>query len=176
MQIAILDQKLATLQTIASLSDLNLHLPTSVCASYYNGLWIYDEIQNQLFRYDANRNLSNKSQILSQIWEKKTAPIHMKETESGLLVVNDKENGLLIFDRFGTYLKTIPVFADRLFFSGDTVFYVDGNELKSMNIRTLQQSVYPLPEDNILQICFENKRMIVLTKEHHVRIYRVVSE
>jgi len=176
MQIAVLDQKLAPLQTIGSLSDLNLYLPTCSCVSYDNGLWIYDEILNQLFRYDANRNLSNKSQILSQIWEKKGMPIYMKETESGFLVVNDKENGLLVFDRFGTYLKTIPVFADRLFFSENTVFYAENNELKSINIKTLQQGNYPLPEEDILQVCFENKKIIVLTKNSSVKIYKIISE
>ena len=176
MQIAILDQKLASLQTISGLSDLNLHLPTCVCASYDNGLWIYDEIADQLFRYDANRNLSNKSMILRQIWDKKVSPTYMKETASGLLVVSSKENGLLIFDRFGTYLMTILIFADRLFFSEDTVFYVEGNELKSMNIKTLQQNSPPLPEPDILQVCLENKKMTILTKDNNVRIYKVVSD
>jgi hypothetical protein len=169
MQIVFLDQKLAPIQTLI-LSDLDLYAPACVCTSYDNGIWIYDEVFDQLFRYDANRNLSNKSRILSQIWEKKTAPIAIKETESGLLVVNDAENGLLIFDRFGTYLKTIPVFANRLFFLGDMVLYPEGNLLKTININTLQENNYPLPESDILQVCIENKKMIVLTKENRVRI------
>ena len=173
MQMAFLDQKLAPIQTLGSLSDLNLYAPVCVCSSYDNGFWVYDEILDQLFRYDANRNLSNKSQLLSQIWEKKIVPISIKETESGFLVVNDRENGLLIFDRFGTYLKTIPIFANHLSFLGDMVLYVEGNKLKTIHINTLQETSYPLPQADVLQICIENKKIIVLTKEHTVRIYRV---
>ena len=173
MQIALLDQRLAPIQTISSLSDLDLYAPSCVCASYDNGIWIYDEVLDQLFRYDANRNLSNKSQILSKIWEKKTAPISIKETESGLLVVNDSENGLLIFDRFGTYLKTIPIFANRLFFSGNTILYPEGIFLKTIEINTLQENSYPLPLPDILQVCIENNKMFVLTKEHTVQIYEI---
>ena len=172
MQIVFLDQKLAPIQTIRSLSDWSLYAPACVCASYDNGLWIYDEISDQLFRYDAQQKLTNKSQLLSQIWDKKVSPIGIKETESGFLVVNDAENGLLIFDRFGTYLKTIPIFANRLSFLENKVLYVEENLLKTMDISTLQENNYPLPQPDILQICIENKKMIVLTKEHKVRIYR----
>jgi len=173
MQIAILDQKLVPLQTISSSSDLNLYAPACVCSSYDNGFWIYDEILDQLLRYDANRKISNKSKLLSQIWEKKGTPISIKETESGFLVVNVPENGLLVFDRFGTYLKTIPIFVQRLFFSGDMILYTEDNILKTINISTLQTNNYPLPQVDILQVCTENEKMIVLTNENKVRIYRV---
>ena len=173
MQIVFLDQKLAPIQTISSLSDWDLYAPASVCFSYDNGLWIYDEVLNQLFRYDANRKMTNKSQLLSQIWEKKGTIIGIKETESGFLVLNDTENGLLIFDRFGTYLKTIPVFAQRLSFSGDLILYIEENKLKTVHINTLQQNNYLLPQTDILQVCIENKKMIVLTKEHTVQIYEI---
>jgi len=172
MQIVFLDQKLAPIQTIHSLSEWNLYAPACVCASYDNGIWVYDEVQNQLFRYDANRKMTNKSQLLSQIWEKKVSPIGIKETESGFLVVNDAENGLLIFDRFGTYLKTIPIFANRLFFKEDKILYVEENLLKTIEISTLQTNNYLLPQSDILQACIENKKIIVLTKEHKVIIYR----
>jgi len=82
----------------------------------------------------------------------------------------------LIFDRFGTYLKTIPVFVNRLFFSGDMILYVEDNILKTINISTLQANDYPLPQTDILQVCIENKKMIVLTKDNKVRIYAVGLE
>jgi len=176
MQIAVLDQKLAPLQTISALSDLDLYAPACVCLSYDNGFWIYDAVLDQLFRYDANRKISNKSKLLSQIWEKKGTPISIKETESGFLVVNVPENGLLIFDRFGTYLKTIPIFVNRLFFSGDMILYTEDNILKTINISTLQTNNYPLPQTDILQVCIENKKMIVLTKDNKVQIYAVGLE
>ena len=176
MQLIFLDQKMAPIQTISSLSDLNLYAPACVCSSYDNGFWVYDEVLNQLLRYDANRKMTNKSQLLSQIWEKKVRAISIKETESGCLVVNDLENGLLIFDRFGTYLKTIPIFANRLFFLGDRVLYAEGNLLKAIDIKTLQENSYPLPQTDILQVCIETKRMIVLTKEYKVRIYEFGGE
>jgi hypothetical protein len=176
MQIAFLDQKLAPLQTIGSLSELNLYAPACVCASYDNGFWVYDAVLDQLLRYDANRKISNKSKLLSQIWEKKGTPIGIKETESGFLVMSKPENGLLIFDRFGTYLKTIPIFANRLFFSGDLILYAEDSILKTIHINTLQENNYPLPESDIRQVCIENKKMLVLTKDNNVRIYRVGVE
>ena len=171
MQIGFLDQKLSTIQTINALSEWNLYAPACVCSSYDNGIWIYDEVLNQLFRYDANRKMTNKSQLLNQIWDKKGAIISIKETESGYLVVNDTENGLLIFDRFGSYLKTIPVFANRLFFMENKILYVEENTLKSIDISTLQQNNYSIPLPDIRQICLENKKIITLTNEHKVRIY-----
>ena len=172
MQITFLDQKLSPIQTINSLTEWELYAPACVCTSYDNGIWVYDEVLNQLFRYDANRKMTNKSQLLSQIWEKKGIIIGIKETETGFLTANDTENGLLIFDRFGTYLKTIPIFASRLFFLENKILYVEENVLKAIEISTLQENNYVLPQSDILQVCIENNRIILLTKENKVKIYR----
>ena len=172
MQITFLDQKLSPIQTVNVLTEWVLYAPVCLCTSYDNGVWVYDEMLSQLFRYDAHRKMTNKSQTLSQIWDKKGEIIGIKETETGFLIANDTENGLLIFDRFGTYLKTIPIFASRLFFLEDKVLYVEGDLLKAVEISTLQESNYTLPQNDVLQVCIENKTIIVLTKENKVVIYK----
>ena len=172
MRLLFLDHKLAAQQGAYILSDLNI-LPTSVCMSYDNGFWVYDEAVKQLFRYDAQHNLTNKSQDITHFTEKELNPLFIKETESGFLLLNDKENGILVFDRFGTYLKTLSVFADYFHVMNSQILYIQDDMLKSIHIQSLQQLSIPLPENGIQQLCVVNKKMVVLTKGNKVKVYGI---
>ncbi len=175
MRLLFLDNKLAPQQGTYLLSDLNL-FPTCVCTSYDNGFWVYDESVKQLFRYDAQQNLSNKSQDISYFTEKDVNPLFIKESESGFLLVNDIENGILVFDRFGTYLKTIPVFTDYFYIMNQQILYVQDDTLRTINIQNLQQMTILLPEKGIRQLCIEKKRMVILTEENMVKVYAIKTE
>jgi hypothetical protein len=168
-----LDTKLAPQQTPYNLSALDLYFPTCVCASYDNGFWVYDESLKQLFRYDAQQNVSNKSQILTALSEKDINPLFIKESESGFLLVNDTANGLFIFDRFGAYLKTIPVYTDYFHVRNQQIMYVKHNLLQIIDVQNLRQMSIPLPEEDVRQACIEHKRMVILTKDYKVKIYTV---
>ena len=175
MRLLFLDHKLAAQQGAYILSDLNI-FPTHVCASYDNGFWVYDESVKQLFRYDAQHNLTNKSQNLTYFTEKDINPSFIKESESGYVMVNDVENGVLVFDRFGTYLKTLPVFTDYFFIMNQQILYVQDDILKTIHIENLQQINILLPEKDIKQLCIENKKLVILTKENILKIYTINLE
>jgi hypothetical protein len=175
MRLLFLDNKLAPQENAYLLSNLNL-FPTCVCTSYDNGFWLYDESVKQLFRYDAHQNLSNKSQDITYFAEKEVNPSFIKESESGFLLVNDMENGILVFDHFGTYLKTIPIYTDYFHLMNQQILYVQQDTLKTINIRNLQQMNILLPENGIQQVCIENKKMTVLTKDNTVKIYGIKQE
>ena len=172
MRLLFLDHKLAAQQEAYILSNLTI-FPTCVCMSYDNGFWVYDENAKQLFRYDAQQNLTNKSQNITLFAEKELHPSFIKECESGYVLLNDRENGILIFDRFGTYLKTIPVFTDYFYVMNQQILYIENDMLKSIHLQNLQQLTIALPENGIKQVCIENKKMIVLTKNNTVKIYNI---
>ena len=172
MRLIFLDHKLAAQQGAYILSDLNI-FPTHVCTSYDNGFWVYDETVKQLFRYDAQHNLTNKSQNITYFTEKDINPSFIKESEAGYVLINDIENGILIFDRFGTYLKTIPIFTDYFFIMNQQILYVENDTLKTIHIENLQQINILLNEKDIKQLCIENKRMAVLTKDNILKIYTI---
>jgi hypothetical protein len=172
MRLSFLDTKLTPQQGTYLLSNLN-PFPTCVCASYDNGFWVYDESVKQLFRYDAQQNLSNKSQDITYFTEKEVNPSFIKESESGFLLVNDIENGILIFDHFGTYLKTISVYTDYFHVMNQQILYTQQDTLIAINIRNLQQMNILLPEKEIRQVCIQNRKMTVLTKDNTVKIYDI---
>ena len=171
-RLVFLDNKLAIQQSTSVLSDLNI-LSACVCMSYDNGFWVYDESKKQLFRYDAQYNLRNTSQIISNFVEKDIEPLFIKETNSGFLLLNDKENGILIFDRFGTYLKSIPIFTDYFDVYNNQILYIENDLLHSIDIQTLQQGNMPLPEKGIRQVCVEKQKISALTKDNTVKIFQI---
>ena len=171
-RLVFLDNKLAIQQSASILSDLNI-LSACVCVSYDNGFWVYDESKKQLFRYDAQYNLRNTSQMITNFVEKDIDPLFIKETNSGFLLLNDKENGILVFDRFGTYLKSIPIFTDYFYVYNNQIVYIENELLHSIDIQTLQQGKMPLPEEGIQQFCVEKQKIAILTKDNTVKIFKM---
>jgi len=172
VRLVFLDSKLAIQQSSSVLSDLNI-LSACVCMSYDNGFWVYDESKKQLFRYDAQYNLRNTSQIITNFVEKDIDPLFIKETNSGFLLLNDKENGILVFDRFGTYLKSLPIFTNYFHLYNNQIIYIENDLLHSIDIQTLQQGNMLLPEKGIQQVCIEKQKIAILTKDNTVKIFQM---
>ena len=170
-----LDNKLVSGQSAYILSDLNT-MPACVCMSYDNGFWVYDESVKQLFRYDAQYNLQNTSSLISNLVEKDAEPISIKESNNHFLLMNDKENGILVFDRFGTFLKLIPIFVNHFHVYNNQIIYVENDELHFVDIQTMQQGSMALPEKGIRQICIEKQRLVALTKDNMVKIFKIEIE
>lgn len=91
------------------------------CSSIDSHYWFYDTDNFELFRADRNFSKVSRSGNLSQVLGKSVMPEWMLERNS-ILYVSDPSIGVMMFDLFGTYIKTIPV-------TGLTRFQVIKSEL-----------------------------------------------
>lgn len=78
------------------------------CLSVDNHFWFYDTDNFELIRTDRNFEVVSRSGSLIQVIGKALMPEWMIERNS-ILYVSDPEQGVFMFDIFGTYMKTIPV-------------------------------------------------------------------
>ncbi|MBK7944459.1 MAG: hypothetical protein IPJ85_03730 [Flavobacteriales bacterium] len=93
--------------------------------SVQNGFWLYDQRDMALIRLDAQlRQLTNTGR-LDQLLGFAPEPIAMEEHD-GRLYVNDPKRGILQFDLFGTYMRTIPI-------TGAISFEVRGGAISYLN-------------------------------------------
>lgn len=78
------------------------------CLSIDNHFWFYDTDNFELIRTDRNFTETARSGNLVQVVGNSVMPEWMLERNS-ILFVSDPDIGVMMFDIFGTYIKTLPV-------------------------------------------------------------------
>lgn len=122
-QLAVLDNTLAVQGSVIDLPSQGFPQVTLVCASVQNSFWFFDQKELSLIRVDGQlRPLANTGR-LDQLIGHAPMPTQMIERDNWLYV-NDPKNGILVFDLFGTYAKTIPIMDAKSFeVRGDHIQY-----------------------------------------------------
>jgi len=165
--------QLAVLDNTLSLQGSVLNLPRSgypqvvlVCASVQNGFWFFDQQELELIRVDGQlRKLANTGRI-DQLLGLTPAPIAMQESDSRLYV-NDPANGILVFDLFGTYMRTIPLLDITSFeVRGEALYFVQAGVAQVYDMRSFAIGPLPLPGTlmaEMLDMRMERGRVYVRT-------------
>lgn len=124
-QVAVLDNTLSVQGSVINLPRNGFTQVVLACMSVQNSFWFYDQREMALLRVDAQlRPLANTGR-LDQLLGFTPDPKAMHELDSRLYV-NDPAHGLLVFDIFGTYMRTIPITGIRSFEVGSGgITYLD---------------------------------------------------
>jgi hypothetical protein len=144
-RIVFLDNTLSQNGEPIALEKLGYPLATLAASSFDNGLWIYDQPSFELIRFDNALEISNRTGNLSQILGIELQPNFILEKDNHLFV-NNPATGILIFDVYGTYIKTVPVVHLASFqVSDDNIIYFSEDILNSWNYKTAELSFYDEP-------------------------------
>ena len=144
-QLAVLDNTLSLQGSVLSLPRNGFPQVVLACASVQNGFWFFDQQEMELIRVDAQlRKLANTGR-LDQLLGFTVRPVAMQEFDSRLYV-NDPEHGLLVFDVFGTFMRTIPLTAVTSFeVRGEALYFVQGGEAQVYDMRSFAIAAIPMP-------------------------------
>lgn len=162
-RIVSLNNKLAV-QAVIELRSLGFVLPTLICPSQNLGYWIFDLATFQLKKIDPSLNVIYESGNLQQLTGLDLKPTIMLEAEN-YVYLSDPQNGILVFDVYGVYYKTIPLKEVKsLQRAGDRLFYVRNNSFYSYDLKKIEESEIPLPpHDQLLCARIEQNRLYLLT-------------
>lgn len=168
-QLAFIDNSLGNSQVI-SLEAIGYGQATLVCASHNNGFWLYNPTTFELIRFDENLKVAQQTGNITQVSGVKVQPNFIIE-QNDLVFMNDSANGILVFDIYGTYSRTIPI-KGLLHFqvSDDQIFYLKDGRLKSYHLKTLQEDEMMLPDGDILDARTEKEKLYLL-KQKSLDIY-----
>lgn len=145
-RIVFLDNTLSQNGEPIALEKLGYPLATLAASSYDNGLWIYDQPTFELLRFNTALEITNRTGNLSQILGIELQPNFILEKDNRLFV-NNPSTGVLVFDVFGTYIKTIPIQnLTTLQVADDEVVYFKPAILRGWNITTSETTDYIWPE------------------------------
>lgn len=121
--------------------DLRSSYPNSffslVCSAPVNGFWAYDEFSRKLFKLDGNFQTKQQSQDIYLYTKKIIKPNYLCASKEEVFL-NDPKVGILVFDFFGSYKKTIPILGLKRFaiVDGKVQFAKAGNLLAYQALHT----------------------------------------
>ena len=173
-QIIYLDDVLSVIGSKISLVDQGLDQATLSCLSWDDGIWLYDPQDFELKRLGSDLRLSHQSGNINQLLGIEVDPIYIVE-KNNYVYLNDPATGILVFDQFGTYYKTLPVRNIEHFQVGsEQVSYLEDGRLMSYDLITFQHANLSVTSDTnpILDMRFEKEvRLLVILKEKSLNLF-----
>lgn len=127
-QIVFLDNQLSQNSDVVPLERLGYEQTSLVCASTNNSFWIYSKHNNELLRFNENSRKIASTGNLKQILQTNINPNAMKE-HNGYLYLNSPENGIYVFDMFGTFSKVISIKNLKQFQVNESIVYYHKDSL-----------------------------------------------
>jgi len=173
-QITYLDDVLSVIGSKVLLIDQGLDQATLSCSSWDDGIWLYDPQDFELKRLGSDLRVSHKSGNINQLVGIEVNPNYLIE-KNNFVYLNDPAHGILVFDQFGTYYKTLPIKnIDRFQIGADQVFYLEGGHLMSYGLKTFQHDQLSISSDDevILDLRFEREsNLLAVLKEKKLELF-----
>jgi hypothetical protein len=162
-QLQILDSKLA-LQSSVYLRNFNIIQPVAVGQSNQGGYWVFDLQDYQLKKIDLNLQLKFESGNVAQTLGYSPFPNFLLESENNVYLNNPK-TGILVFDQYATYIKTIAIDSLKSFqIIGNELLFIKDNKLMKHNLKTLEENEVLLPaHDSLISSRIEQSQLYLLT-------------
>ena len=153
--ILILDDLLSQNGDQMNLLDYNLEQSDLICNSFNNGIWFFNRQNIELIRLDETFKPVVNTGNLNRLLRTDLKPNFIIE-HNGYVYLNNPEEGVLAFDIYGTYFKTIPIKGLQHFQVKDNILiYFSDGILKSYNMKDLNQR--ELPFKNVTDVRIEKE-------------------
>lgn len=156
--------------------SFNLMMPgiphiSLICTSRDAGYWIFDPQAKQLKKLNEQFTVTIEGTNLRQVTDSDVVP--QRILDSGNWVILFAENyGYLIFDRYGTYYKTIKTNASGDFqVSNDEIVYKEGDKMIMTDIKTGRVRSFLLPENSPGDKCRVESKRIYIQQLNSLKIY-----
>lgn len=128
-----------------NLYDLGFLQVQAVGMSKDNRIWLFDNLNCQLKKIDNDGTIVIESDDLRLLLGQSVQANFLLEREQQIFV-NDPKLGILIFDDFGQYIKTIDFKGLRRFqVIGNRILFVEDGKLKAFNLHSLLMETIKVP-------------------------------
>lgn len=163
--IVLLDNNLSE-KSVLKLQEKGFFQVSAACTSLDNKVWIYDALNYKLTKIDERLNVVLQSEDFGLLFNQNLIPTFMREANEHLFV-SVPDNGILMFDLYGAYIKTLPLKNVNSFqVIKDQLVYFEDGKLMGFNIRSLQTGQIALPQLNgILKVQILEDKLLVLLND-----------
>ncbi len=170
--VVFLDKTLSPTSKEISLNELELPLVESIAMSRDNNVWLFDTDAQELKKFDTKFNQISTSGNLMNIVNETWFPFLLKEKGEKVYLA-DSTKGIMEFDFFGGYLRTLPFIVKNNFnIVGDNLLCVTNDTLVIQDMILKNKKKIELPIKNIIDFDYSNQHILLLTEEK-LHIYQL---
>ncbi|MES2134050.1 MAG: hypothetical protein V4506_17005 [Bacteroidota bacterium] len=157
-QVLFLDNQLSLTSNVISLETIGYEQTSLVCSSINNSFWLYDKQNNELLRFDSELKTLVKTGNLKRILDIDIKPNYMRE-HNNYVYLNCPQEGVLVFDIYGTFYKTIPIkqLTEFNIINGN-IFYYDKPALKEYQAQTFNTIEKIFPDTLLKKVYWKNDK------------------
>jgi hypothetical protein len=143
-----------------------------IASSFEGGYWVFDPMRRKLLRLNEQLMVVSEGTDLRQVSADPIEPVQITDTGKWLLI-RDKGNAIRVFDRYGTYFKTIETEGGGgLHVRNQEVLVKSGTSMVSYEIQTGRISRFVLPENHPDDLCRIASKRIFILHDQMLRIYK----
>lgn len=153
-----------------NLLELGSNPISAAAVALDNNIWIYDAVLYRLRKIDGNMNVFRQSEDLNALIGKPVRANFVLERDN-FVYLNDPEIGILVFDAYATYIKTIPLYGLNSFQKmQDRLLFFKEGKLFGYHLLTFATEEFVLPVEGCRNAVIEKDRLFLLQK-HQLEIY-----
>ncbi|MEQ9423474.1 MAG: hypothetical protein RJQ09_03580 [Cyclobacteriaceae bacterium] len=147
--ITVLNRFLAPIQEL-NLNDL-VGFARLATFNFQSNIWLIDDSDFMLKLYDRQLGQITISTPLNLILDQNDSDISFIREYQNQLFIADRNNGILIFDNLGNYLKKLPYTGVNSFtFLGNEMHFLMGKKLLIYNIYSQKEQSVEVPTSNFV--------------------------
>ena len=162
-QLAVLDNTLSPISNTVNLNFYNLGTSTLATASVQNNFWFYDPMQGALIRTTNTLHEVFNSGNLAYLLNYEINPNYMVESNNKLYL-NDPDNGIFVFDIFGTCLNTLSIKGLARFQVNEKgIYFFSEGHLYFYDFLSFDQTENPIPVSGAEQVLVSGQMIFVQT-------------
>jgi len=166
----VLDASLSPHATI-DLSFPGIPYVNVICTSREDGYWIVDPVAKQVRKINDQLAIVLDGTPFRQVSDNEIESLYLVDS-GNWLVMNKTGFGVLIFDRFGTYYKTInDIPAVPVQAMGHEIMYKEKSGMMKLDITTGKTDHFLLPENSQEDACRVEGNRIFLKSTNSLKIY-----
>jgi hypothetical protein len=155
-----------------SLNDLHNGFIRLATISNDQNLWMIDETDLSLKKYNLKQNNYTINSPLNLQLEQKKMDLNLIKEYQNLLFINDRINGILIFDILGNYLRKIPEKEiDYFNFLKNEIYYLQNNEIRLINIYDQKERIITIPDQEPYKFALATENQIFLISDSSLKIF-----
>ncbi|MBD0332067.1 MAG: hypothetical protein ICV66_05370, partial [Chitinophagaceae bacterium] len=135
--------------------------------SYDNDIWIFDEYDNKLKKINEEGEILFESADFRMLFNRPILPQQIIDND-GLLYLYDFNNGLFVFDHYGTFKRKFPITKwKNISISDELVTGFFNNALHFYNTSTLRESQRKFPSSfgSFTNYIIANTKLFALSKD-----------
>lgn len=175
-RVLFLNNELAPVRAEVDLSQLGVEQAVAVCSSGKGGIWVFSDREDRLIYFDQFLQRSQYSRMLNSITGKGVKPAYMIEADSRLYLHVHGE-GILVFDRFASYLKTLAYSGpERFTVTGGKIIYFHDKQLMSLDVEDGATEIIILPEGVEPDFADYKRNYVYILSGNRIFSYRIQTE